>query len=119
MDDALGNGCHRAQGLGDSVVLVVHNTYFYPIRMAVRVFVSVLSALAPRGKQVSVLNFKRGDLWLFLNPFSLANSLPLHRLTPLEQRDLLDQGNTDMPFFQGHALFSLERNTIIIFYSET
>ena len=54
MDDALGNGCHRAQGLGDSVVLVVHNTYFYPIRMAVRVFVSVLSALAPGGENRSL-----------------------------------------------------------------
>ena len=81
MDDALGNGCHRAQGLGDSVVLVVHNTYFYPKRKAVRVFVSVLSALAPRGeKQVSVLNFKRcdanaGHLWLFLNPLQSSQFL--------------------------------------------
>ena len=41
-------GCLRALGLGDSVVLVVH-AYFYPIRKAVRVFVSVLSALAPGG----------------------------------------------------------------------
>ena len=42
-------GCHRALGLGDSFVLVVH-AYFYPMRKAVRVFVPVLSALAPRGK---------------------------------------------------------------------
>ena len=80
MDDALGNGCHRAQGLGDSVVLVVHNTYFYPIRMAVRVFVSVLSALAPGGKQVSILNVKRcdanaGHLWLFFNPLQSSQFL--------------------------------------------
>ena len=52
-------GCYRALGLGDSVVLVVHAySYFYPIRKAVRVFVSVLSALAPGGKQVSVLKLQ-------------------------------------------------------------
>ena len=63
-------GCHRALGLGDSTVVLVVHAYFYPIRKVVRVFVSVLSALAPGGKQVSVLNFKRcdanaGHLWLF------------------------------------------------------
>ena len=48
-------GCLRALGLGDSVVLVAH-AYFYPIRKAVRVFVSmsVLSALAPRGENRSL-----------------------------------------------------------------